>query len=154
MRDMKKTVIIPVLLVIVVALLCAACEITFSSATEEIFITPSAVTILKNNSMAFKAIGGYSYRWSIKEPTWGSLSSARGPKTVYTSRYDPRDGTKTDSTQQDTQILYLESYIAEAGPDGGDGSTTNGSITVLATAEAQITHVSRCDDEECADDVN
>lgn len=151
---MKKIIAIPLLTLLAAAILCIGCEIKFGSATEELFITPSVADVLKGHSVAFKAIGGYSYRWSLKEPTWGFLSSGRGPRTVYTSRYDPRESSKSETTL-DTQILYLESYIAEAGP--GDGTTTNGAITVLATAQAQITHVSRCDtccddEDDCDDD--
>ena len=154
MHAMKKTFVVPLLVILAASLLCSGCEIKFASASEEIYITPSAARVLKGDSVAFKAEGGYSYRWSLKEPDWGSLSSARGPKTVYTSRYDPRDGGKTDATLE-TQFLFLESYIAEAGTDG-DGTTTNGTITVLSSAEAQITHVSRCDtccdDDDCDDE--
>ena len=110
---------------------CAAAAAVFAgltgcetrSADERPLITPSAVTIHVGESVEFVASEGYEYAWALKNENWGTLSTRRGSRVVYTSLYQP----PTNATDI-TQILTVQSVI------GGGGGTN-------LTGEAYITHL-------------
>jgi hypothetical protein len=123
-----------------VAAFFCACEV--DSASGEVVISPSSAVLKKGESIQFTASGGYEYRWSLKNEEWGMLSSRRGPLTVYTSLYDPRDCTGCKPEQGAVQILYAESYIPASLTAGGKaGGASNATMDVLMTGEAYITHL-------------
>ena len=101
------------------------------SVNGSISISPSTVQLEKDESATFTASGGYEYSWTLSDESLGILSSRSGASTTYTSRYDP--GSNNASV---IQILTVSSTIA--------GQNTS---QALATAEAQIEHMSTPVDE-------
>ncbi|MBM4143945.1 MAG: hypothetical protein FJ225_10205 [Lentisphaerae bacterium] len=126
-----------------------ACEV--DSASGEIIISPSSAALKKGESIQFTASGGFQYRWRLKNEKWGTLSARRGPSTVYTSLFDPRDCLGCDAELEEPQILYADSYIPDGMTQSGAAGGTNSVSAaggVLGTGEAYITHLSERDAEE------
>ncbi len=112
----------------------SGCETT--PASSEITITPSTATLRPGETATFVASGGYDYRWSLSQPTYGTLSSLTGSSVTYTSIYSP----STNSAV--SQVLTLVSYVAGATAVSTNTSTasTTASSYQLST-EAIITHL-------------
>ena len=51
----------------------------------EISISPVACKLNVNQSKVFTATGGENFRWSLKDPALGSLSSTAGSTVIYTA---------------------------------------------------------------------
>lgn len=130
---MKKTTVISGLVsVVMTSVIVAGCET--QSAVEKVFITPSSVTIRKNQSVEFTASGGFEYAWSLTSDTdgsaaWGILSTRTGNRTTYTSL---RSASTNDIT---IKVLKVTSSVPSAG-----GSISNSSTLAEWTAEAFIYH--------------
>jgi len=107
---MKKIVYIAVL-AICVRFICG-CEV--DSATEELKVTPESARVKRGQSVEFHVTGGYHYRWSLEQESWGMLSSRTGDTTVYTSLYSP------DTNEVAVQVITVSSTIP-----GSAGGTTN-----------------------------
>ena len=101
-----------------------------NSATSEVSISPSAVTLQAGQSQEFVASGGYTYSWSLPSPSIGSLSGSSGDRVTYTAPSTiPTNGTQT---------ITVISTI----PGTSSGSTTtatNGTATTTTTAGYQVT---------------
>lgn len=50
-----------------------------------ISISPGSCKLNINQSMVFTAVGGENYRWTVGNPSLGSISSSTGPSTTYTA---------------------------------------------------------------------
>jgi len=130
---MKKFIaFITRLLVFVSAVLMISCDdVSTSPTTSKVKISPDSVTLEYGDSQVFTASGGYEYTWSLEDDSLGTLSTRSGPKTTYTSLYNPDDSTVK------TQVLTVDSTV-------GGGSATNSTpgewtdtayITQMAEAE-------------------
>ena len=127
---------------VAVAIVYTACDV--ASPGGEVIVSPSSVALKKGHSAQFTASGGFEYRWRLENEDWGLLSTRRGPSTVYTSYYDPREVVSgvSANTKPEVQIIYADSYIPDSGIVGG---TSNDTSDVLQTGEAYITHLTECD---------
>jgi hypothetical protein len=110
-------------------LLAAGCEV--ESSTADVNITPSSATLHHGESRTFTANGGYEYRWSLKEPTWGMLSTLTGPETTYTSRYTPT-GTNTVASQ----TLTVTSTITGVPQNNATNSYSETATAIIVHASA------------------
>ena len=70
-------------------LLLAAGGCETDSVPTQITITPSDVLIHDNESVEFRASGGFDYQWETErgKESYGILSTRTGPTTVYKSLY-------------------------------------------------------------------
>lgn len=89
---MKKltTILCPFVVAALAAMgfgITAGCEA--QSSREAVIITPSTATVKKGQSVSFTASGGHEYWWELKYEGWGTLSTKRGPTTVYTALVTP-----------------------------------------------------------------
>jgi hypothetical protein len=125
--------------VIAVMLATTGCE-TESVNNNDVSITPVSIGLYVNQYADFTASGGYDYKWSLQNPTWGVLSDFTGPTTRYTDRYDP--GTNLNASA--VQVLIVTSTIQ--GESGSSPSSSNtvaiASNATTGTATAQIEHLS------------
>jgi len=125
-----KRIAIPLLVVsTVIGGLCfVGCE-TESASQNNIVISPRSAIILIDEAIELTASGGFDYEWSLEQETWGTLSTTIGPRTVYTSSYDPGA-----ETWQAHQVITVKSYINKL------NGKTNGVSDYAQFAEAIITH--------------
>ncbi len=86
-----------------------------------ISISPSSASIGLNQSIALTASGGWDYRWSLADGSYGRLSSTSGESVVYTA----------------TQIGVTQTVTVTGMTGEGTGSSTNGTAKVY-TATATI----------------
>ena len=114
-------------------LLISGCET--ESASSPIRISPSSVSIEKNQTVRFTVSGGYDHTWSLETDDWGMLSTRTGSATAYTSLYDPGTDTNT-GPKTALQILTVVSTIQ--GTSSQSGTNT---VPYQATAEAYVYHI-------------
>ncbi|NQU41001.1 MAG: hypothetical protein HQ523_13705 [Lentisphaerae bacterium] len=121
---------LPLLLIVtLVAGLClVGCE-TESGTQNNVRITPAAAAILLGQTIELIASGGFEYDWTLEQESWGTLSTRKGSRVLYTSTQDP--GASAFTAQQ---IVTVTSTLAT---ESSDGSNTLGYVQ---TAEAIITH--------------
>lgn len=105
-------------------LFLSACE-TDDADNATVTVTPASATVAKGGSVALKASGWYNYKWSLSMPAIGSLSSASGETTVYTSL----------SAGAATQIVFVV-----AGSAGTSNGTNAPSTPYNPTGRAIIFH--------------
>ncbi|MDP6810967.1 MAG: hypothetical protein QGH42_13465 [Kiritimatiellia bacterium] len=125
-----KRIAIPlfVVLALIGGLCFVGCE-TESASQNNVLISPRSAIILIDNTVELTASGGFDYEWSLEQEEWGTLSTTKGSRTVYTSAHDP-----DPETWQEHQVITVKSYINRQA--GG----TNGFSDYAQTAEAIITH--------------
>lgn len=99
------------------------CE-TESSDQIAITISPSSVSLAQGQSQVFTAAGWQDYTWVLADSSAGTLSTKKGPTTIYTAVASLSSNT--------TQILTVSGNVSS--------STTTGTTSTV-TAEALITHL-------------
>lgn len=122
---MKKVVYLLVF-AICLAFICG-CET--ESATQELKVTPESARLKRGQSVELHVSGGYHYRWTLEQESWGVLSVRTGDTTVYTSLYTP------ETNEVAVQVITVSSTIP-----GSAGETTNDSEYEV-TAKIYVTHV-------------
>ncbi len=115
--------------VVMGCLVLTGCETR--SADAPVHISPGSAELRVGQSVTLTAQQGYDCTWSLEDETWGTLSTRRGPSTVYTSRYEP-----TVEEGHAVQTVTLTSTIEGR----AEGSGTN-STGYVKTSEAYITHL-------------
>ncbi len=120
-----------------VALLAAAgmtiwsgCDV--GSATEQIKIDPSDVTLSRGQSQVFTVSGGYEYTWSLSDNVSGSLNTRQGDTVTFTLLNDTSTGTSNTSAGNIT--ISCTSFI----PGTPQGSTNSPSSGYSETATALV----------------
>ncbi len=108
-----------------VSLLLAGCEV--DSVSSRISVTPSSAVVRKGQSVRFHAEGGYDYRWSLSDHSLGILSQTTGDSVVYTSIYEPAEGSTA------IQVLTCSSWL--------EGQAGSNDAPSEWTTEVYITHV-------------
>ena len=108
------------------ALLVTGCET--DSAHDRLKLSPETAVLYKGQSQEFVVSGGYTYTWSLAEPSYGRLSARTGDRTVYTSTFTP-------STNAVTQRVIVTSTI-----EGSAASSTNATAYTV-TGEAFVTQL-------------
>ena len=124
-----------------VALLAAAgmtiwsgCDV--GSATENIQIDPSDVTLEKGQSQVFTVSGGYDYTWALSDDASGSLNTRQGDTVTFTLLKDTSSGTSNTSAGNIT--VSCTSFIPGA-PQGSNGTNSqSGGYNETATALVHI----------------
>lgn len=82
---MKQLKYIAFALGIASAALFTACE-TESADELVIEVSPSYTHLSEGQSVTLKASGGWNYRWSLSNPSYGQLSSSQGGSVQYTAK--------------------------------------------------------------------
>ena len=130
---MKRTIltILGIAAITAGAIFSGGCDET-NPASEQVTISPTSSTLLKGESVALTASGGYSYEWSLADENKGSLSIRTGNQTTYTSRYEPEEVIYT-------QIITLNSQVAI--DYDSDNSSTSSVSYQAHTTEAYVKHL-------------
>ena len=108
-------------------LILSGCETT--SATEDVYVTPDSVSLVKWQTAQFTAHGGFAYTWSLSDETLGTLSTRRGNQTVYTS-------TMGIDTNSSTNTVLIQTLTVTTSIQGGASSNA-----LSQTAQAIIRHL-------------
>ncbi|MEI6563910.1 MAG: hypothetical protein WCO42_06355 [bacterium] len=133
-KDMKNAIVAGV-----VCVLCAAGALVWTgcdtaSATEDLVVTPSAVTLSSGQSQLFTVSGGYHYTWSIEgsgsssgttSSARGSLSSLNGSEVRYTA---PSSDTLSGSVN--IQVVSTIQGSASAGVSNSPAYQVTGNAVV------------------------
>lgn len=130
---MKRTIltILGIAAITAGAIFSGGCDET-NPASEQVTISPTSSTLLKGESVALTASGGYSYEWSLSDENKGSLSIRTGSQTTYTSRYEPEEVIYT-------QVITLNSQVAI--DYDSDNSSTSSVSYQAHTTEAYVKHL-------------
>ncbi len=122
------------------------CE-TQSAEANGLRVEPHAIGLRVNQTQEFTATGGFSYTWTLSDPSLGVLSRREGPTTTYTSRFNGSTGSDSNSTSSGSVIQHL-TVTSTVGTDRQTTSTTDGSTNTtvvdsgfIDTAEAIIEHL-------------
>lgn len=107
--------------------LLTSCETMDEDKYQGITVSPTYTKLWLNGSVTLTASGGFNYRWSVEDPSYGSLSSSTGNSVTYTVR-------KLASTGAFVQTITVTGSVANYASATG---TTN---AALYTAEAQVSH--------------
>ena len=113
------------------------CE-TQSAEANGLRVEPHAIGLRVNQTQEFTATGGFSYTWTLSDPSLGVLSRREGPTTIYTSRFN--------GGSNSTAVVQHLTVTSTVGTDRDVATGTNGDSTVVSsgftdTAEAIIEHL-------------
>lgn len=129
--------IIACVAVLVALALHTGCE-TQSAEANTVRIEPQAVGLRNGQSQEFRASGGFSYTWSLSNPSMGVLTTTEGETTVYISRTEPAvNAGSSVQTLTVTSTLGQSSTLTD--------TSTNGTTLVSGftdTAHAVIENLS------------
>lgn len=114
------------------AILWNGCE-TESVSDQKVTISPSFERLAINQVLELIASGGFEYTWSLEDETIGTLSTRKGPRTVYTARVNP--STNDTATAITIQTVTVTSTVSTG------GSTNSVASGLQASGTAMIEHV-------------
>ena len=114
------------------AALFSGCE-TESAATQTATVTPNYARLTKGQSVALSAAGGWNYRWSLSDDSYGYLDRPTGAKVTYTAT---KDGV--------TQTVTLQAVFSSDGSSYSQAQATivQGDEEYAATASGSSTGTS------------
>jgi hypothetical protein len=113
-------------------LMFTGCD-TESADENNVTISPKNVTLAEGESMSFTAAGGFDYEWTLEDNEWGTLSTLKGPTTVYTSLKN-----STSNSAATVKTLVVSSVIYGS---GSDSNSTDEVYSETHSAEAYISHI-------------
>ncbi len=114
------------------AALFSGCE-TESAATQTATVTPNYARLSKGQSVALSAAGGWNYRWTLSDDTFGYLDKTAGAKVTYTAT---KEGV--------TQTVTLQAVFSSDGSSYSQAQATivQGDEEYAATASGTSTGTS------------
>ena len=102
----------------------------------EIAISPVACKLNVNQSKVFTATGGENFRWSLKDPALGSLSSTAGSSVIYTatSLSGNQILTVTGTNIYGEEKAAANASIQQVDPSGGKSESNSESTQESASS--------------------
>lgn len=113
------------------------CE-TQSADDNSLRVEPHSIGLRINQSAEFTATGGFTYKWSLSDPSLGVLTRSEGQTTTYISRFNPEAGAAAV-----IQRLIVTSTVGGSGSvtDDTTGTTNTTTTGFIDTDEAIIEHL-------------